>query len=340
MTVRNVSASIDPVKLDRLAEVAVRVGLQLKAGQDLLVTAPTVALPLVRKIAEHAYRAGAGLVTPILSDEAVTLSRYRLAPDDSFDRAAGWLYEGMSKAFAGNTARLAIVGDNPMLLAGEDPAKVSRASKANSIAAWNKHNAMLRSRTEWLNGQRFGALHYSGPGTDLEIGLADSHEWQGGASTAKNGITCNANIPTEEVFTTPHCRRVTGHVVSSKPLSYQGTLIDNIAVRFEEGRIVEAKASRGEEVLKKVLDTDEGAARLGEVALVPHSSPISKSGLLFFNTLFDENAASHIALGQCYSKCFVDGGNLTPQQIEAQGGNKSLIHIDWMIGSADTDIDA
>ena len=395
---RNVSASIDPVKLDRLAEVAVKVGLQLKAGQDLLVTAPTVALPLVRKIAEHAYRAGAGLVTPILSDEAITLSRYRFAPDDSFDRAAGWLYEGMSKAFAGNTARLAIVGDNPMLLAGEDPAKVSRASKANSIAyqpalerivnfdinwniiaypslswakqvfpddeedvavakladaifaasrvdndepiaAWNEHNATLRSRTEWLNGQRFGALHYSGPGTDLEIGLADGHEWQGGASTAKNGITCNANIPTEEVFTTPHARRVNGHVVSTKPLSYQGSLIDGIAVRFEEGRIIEAKATRGEEVLNKVLDTDEGARRLGEVALVPHSSPISKSGLLFFNTLFDENAACHVALGQCYSKCFLDGANLTPQQIAAKGGNKSLIHIDWMIGSDNIDID-
>jgi aminopeptidase len=174
---------------------------------------------------------------------------------------------------------------------------------------------------------------------DLTIGLADGHEWVGGASTAKNGITCNPNIPTEEVFTTPHCRRVSGHVVSSKPLSYQGTLIDNISVKFEEGRIVEAKASRGEEVLKKVLDTDEGARRLGEVALVPHSSPISKSGLLFFNTLFDENAASHIALGQCYSKCFVDGGKLTPQQIAAQGGNQSLIHIDWMIGSDKTDID-
>ena len=135
------------------------------------------------------------------------------------------------------------------------------------------------------------------------------------------------------------CRRVSGHVVSSKPLSYQGTLIDDIAVRFEEGRIVEAKASRGEEVLNKVLDTDEGARRLGEVALVPHSSPISKSGLLFFNTLFDENAACHIALGQCYSKCFVDGGKLTPEQIAAQGGNKSFIHIDWMIGSDQTDID-
>ena len=395
---RNISASIDPVKLDRLAEVAIKVGLNLQPGQDLLLTAPSVALPLVRKVAEHAYKAGAGLVTPILSDEEITLARFRFGRDDGFDRAAGWLYEGMSKAFAANTARLAIVGDNPMLLAGEDPAKVSRASKANSmayqpalekivsfdinwniiaypspawakqmfpgdeedvavakladaifaasrvdnddaVASWKKHNAVLRERTEWLNGQRFSALHYSGPGTDLTIGLADGHEWQGGASTAKNGIVCNPNIPTEEVFTTPHCRRVNGHVVSSKPLSYQGSLIDNIAVRFEEGRIVDAKASRGEQVLNKVLDTDEGARRLGEVALVPHSSPISKSGLLFFNTLFDENAACHIALGQCYSKCFLDGGNLTPAQIAAQGGNKSLIHIDWMIGSDQTDID-
>ncbi len=384
---RNLSAAIDPVKLDRLAEVAVKVGLRLQPGQDLLLTAPAAALPLVRRLAEHAYKAGAGLVTPFLSDEEITLSRYRFGPDDSFDRAAGWLYEGMAKAFSSNTARLAIVGDNPMLLSGEDPAKVARASKANSMAyqpalekivnfdtnwniiaypssedvavakladaifaasrvdrdgavtAWEKHNAVLRERTEWLNGQRFHALRYSGPAMDLTIGLADGHEWVGGASTAKNGITCNPNIPTEEVFTTPHCRRVSGHVVSSKPLSYQGTLIDNISVKFEEGRIVEAKASRGEEVLKKVLDTDEGARRLGEVALVPHSSPISKSGLLFFNTLFDENAASHIALGQCYSKCFVDGGKLTPQQIAAQGGNQSLIHIDWMIGSDQTDID-
>ena len=394
---RNMTA-IDPVKLDRLAEVAIKIGLRLAPGQDLLLTAPTAALPLVRRIAEHAYRAGAGLVTPLFSDEEVTLSRYRFGADDGFDRAAGWLYEGMAKAFAGNTARLAVVGDNPMLLSGEDPAKVARASKANSVAyqpalekivgfdvnwniiaypsaswarqvfpeddeatavakladaifaasrvdsdnpvaAWEKHNAALRARTEWLNGQRFHALHYSGPGTDLTIGLADGHEWQGGASTAKNGITCNPNIPTEEVFTTPHARRVEGHVVSSKPLSYQGTLIDNIAVRFEAGRIVRAKATRGEEVLNRVLDSDEGARRLGEVALVPHGSPISKSGLLFFNTLFDENAACHIALGQCYSKCFVDGAKLSPEQIASQGGNKSLIHIDWMIGSDKTDID-
>ncbi|MGA2057037.1 MAG: aminopeptidase [Bradyrhizobium sp.] len=389
---------IDPVKLDRLAEVAIKVGLQLAPGQDLLMTAPTAALPLVRKVAEHAYKAGAGLVTPIFSDEAVTLARYRFGHEGGFDRAADWLYDAMGRAFDANTARLAIVGDNPMLLSAEDPVKVARASKANSIAykpalerivnfdinwniiaypspswaklvfpddgesgaveklaeaifaasrvdredalpAWQAHNAVLRERTEWLNGQRFDALHYTGPNTDLTIGLAHGHEWQGGASTAKNGITCNANIPTEEVFTTPHARRVSGHVASTKPLSYQGSLIEGIAVRFEEGRIVEARATRGEEVLNKVLDTDEGARRLGEVALVPHSSPISKSGLLFFNTLFDENAACHIALGQCYSKCFVDGATLTPQQIAAQGGNSSLIHIDWMIGSDKIDID-
>jgi aminopeptidase len=395
---RNDVSVIDPVKLDRLAEVAIKVGLQLQPGQDVFMSAPIAALPLARRIAEHAYKAGAGLVTTWFADEEMTLARYRNAPDASFDRAAGWLFEGMAKAFASNTARLAIVGDNPMMLANEDPAKVARANKANSIAyrpalekitnfdvnwnivaypgpswaklmfpgdpediavakladaifaasrvdgsdpvgAWSKHNAALQARTARLNDQRFSSLHFTGPGTDLTVGLADGHEWQGGASTAKNGITCNPNIPTEEVFTTPHAHRVSGNVRSTKPLSYQGTLSDDIAVRFEEGRIVEAKASRGEAVLAKVLDTDDGARRLGEVALVPHSSPISKSGLLFYNTLFDENAACHIALGQCYSKCFLGGGTLTPEQIAAQGGNTSLIHIDWMIGSNEVDID-
>ena len=390
--------SIDPEKLDRLAEVAIRVGLQLREGQDLVLTAPLAAVPLVRRIAEHAYKAGAGLVTTIYSDEVATLSRFANAPDASFDRAAGWLYEGMAKAFASNAARLAISGENPMLLAGQDPDKVARANRANStaykpalekivnfetnwnivaypnlswaklvfpdvsedeavrrladaifaasrvdvadpIAAWGEHNAALKARRDWMTAQNFAALHYTGPGTDLRVGLADGHEWQGGASTAKNGITCNANIPTEEVFTTPHARRVDGHVVSTKPLSHNGTLIENMQVSFEEGRITSARASRGEEVLNKVLDTDEGARRLGEVALVPHSSPISKSGLLFFNTLFDENAASHIALGQCYTKCFKGGAQLSPEQVAAQGGNSSLIHIDWMIGSDRIDID-
>ncbi|MGL4198128.1 MAG: aminopeptidase [Allorhizobium sp.] len=398
MTLPDLSASIDPSKLDKLAEVAIKVGLQLQKGQDLVLTAPLVAVPLVRLITTHAYKAGASTVTTFYSDEETTLARYRHGHDDSFDRAPNWLYDGMAKAYENGAARLAIAGDNPMLLAQEDPTKVGRANKATSIAykpalehisnfdinwnicsypnpswaklvfpdmpieeavrkladaifaasrvdredpvaAWADHNAELKKRSTWLNGERFAALHFTGPGTDLTVGLADGHEWHGGASTAKNGVTCNPNIPTEEVFTTPHALKVEGHVSSTKPLSHQGTLIDNIQVRFEGGRIVEAKASKGEAVLNKVLDTDEGARRLGEVALVPHSSPISASGVLFYNTLFDENASCHIALGQCYSKCFLNGASLSQDQIKAQGGNSSLIHIDWMIGSGQVDID-
>ena len=389
---------IDAASLDRLAELAVKVGLNLQPGQDLVMTAPIEALPLVRRITEHAYKAGAGLVTPLFSDPEVVLARYRHGQDGSFDRAAGWLYDGMGQAFDANAARLAIVGDDPMLLAAEDPDKVGRANKANSIAytpareritnfainwnivawpgrawaqlmfpnlpaeaavgklaqaifaasrvdqadpvaAWADHNARLRERSDWLNGQAFHALHFKGPGTDLTVGLADGHEWMGGASVARNGIVCNPNIPSEEVFTTPHALRVEGHVSSTKPLSHQGSLIDGIRVTFEGGRITEAHATKGQEVLRKVLDTDEGARRLGEVALVPHGSPISQSGLLFYNTLFDENAACHIALGQCYSKCFKGGEGLTPAQVAAQGGNSSAIHIDWMIGSDQIDID-
>ncbi|MBB1249385.1 aminopeptidase [Rhizobium sp. G21] len=392
------ASAIDPVKLEKLAEVAVKIGLDLQKGQDLVVTAPMAAAPLVREITKHAYKAGGGLVTTFYNDEVATLARYEYAADDNFDRAASWLYEGMAKAYANGAARLAVSGDNPMLLSEQDPSKVARANRAMStaykpalekisnfdinwnivsypnpawarqifpelseedavrkladaifaasrvdrddpVAAWREHNAALHRRSTWLNEMRFSALHFKGPGTDLTVGLADGHEWHGGASMAKNGVTCNPNIPTEEVFTTPHALRVEGVASSTKPLSHQGTLIDDIQVRFEGGRIVEAKASKGEAVLKKVLETDEGASRLGEVALVPHSSPISASGLLFYNTLFDENAACHIALGQCYSKCFVGGADLTPEQIKAQGGNSSLIHIDWMIGSGEVDID-
>ena len=392
------SSVISSAHIDRLAELSVKTGLALQPGQDLMITAPIEALPLVRKITDYAYKSGAGVVTPIFSDPEMVLSRYRNALDASFDQAANWLYDGMGAAFDNNTARLAIVGDDPMLLANEDPEKVGRVNKANSqaltpareritrfdinwnivawpglawakrmfpdlpeneaqaklaeaifsasrvnvsnpIEAWNNHNKNLRNRSNWLNQQNFASLYFSGPGTDLTVGLADGHEWMGGASLARNGITCNPNIPSEEVFTTPHCMRVQGTVSSTKPLSHQGTLIDNICVKFEAGSITEAHASKGEEVLLKVLDSDEGARRLGEVALVPHSSPISQSGLLFYNTLFDENAASHIALGQCYSKCFKDGENLSKDEIIKRGGNSSMIHIDWMIGSEEINVD-
>ena len=384
-------SSIDGASLDKLAELAIKTGVALQPQQDLLISAPIESLPLVRRLCIHAYRAGAGIVTPLFTDPEIILARYEHASDNSFDASAYWLFNGMGEAFDNNTARLAIVGDDPMLLSKQDPEKVGRVNKANSlaskptreritrfdinwniiswpglawaqrmfpellaseaqsklaeaiflasrvdqkdpIASWKEHNINLRVKSDWLNGQDFKALHFFGPGADLTVGLADGHEWMGGASMAKNGVTCNPNIPSEEVFTTPHALKVEGYVRSTKHLSHQGTLIDEIEVRFEAGRIIDAKASKGEKVLLKVLDSDEGARRLGEVALVPDNSPISQSGLLFYNTLFDENAASHIALGQCYSKCFRNGGNLSKEEVKSRGGNSSIIHIDWMIG--------
>ena len=389
---------IDSEKIDKLAQLAVYTGLGLRPGQDLILTAPVEALPLVKRIVVHAYKAGAGLVTPLFSDGELTLARYKYANNASFDKAPDWLYNGIGQAFDNNAARMAIVGDDPMLLANQDSDKIGRANKANSIAykpareritrfninwniiawpgaawakrmfpelsgteaqskladaifdasrvnttdpveEWKKHNEVLRKKCKWLNELDFASLHFNGPGTDLVVGLADGHEWMGGASIAQNGITCNPNIPSEEVFTTPHALNVNGSVCSTKPLSHQGALIDEIQVRFENGKITNAKASKGEEVLLKILDSDEGARRLGEVALVPNSSPISQSGLLFYNTLFDENAACHIALGQCYSKCFKGEVNLSEKEISKRGGNSSMIHIDWMIGSRHIDID-
>ncbi len=384
--------------LDRLAAVAVHAGLGLAPGQELVMTATLDAVPLVRRITEHAYKAGAKLVTTLFTDEESALLRYRNAPDASFDAAASWLYEGMAQAFRSGAARLAVTGNDPSLLSKEDPEKVSRANRAMSkayrpalelitrheinwtivacatpawaaavfpdllrdeavsrlwkaifaasradqpdpVASWKEHDATLHARCKRLNEKSYSALHFRGPGTDLRVGLSDGHLWLGGGTTARNGIYCIANMPTEEVFTTPHKDRVEGKVTSTKPLSHQGTMIEEISVEFRAGKIVQAHAARGNQVLQRMIETDEGARRLGEVSLVPHSSPISASGLLFMNTLFDENAACHIALGQAYSSCLKDGDSLTPEQLASRGANSSLIHVDWMIGSNHIDVD-
>ena len=387
-------------KLDRFARVAVHVGLNLQAGQELLISASIEMLPLVRRITEHAYKAGALLVTTFYGDDETTLARYQYAQDASFDHAAKWMADGVAAAFGGGAARLAIAGANPALLAGQDPAKVSRAniagSKANKpamelitrhainwsivaaatpawaklvfpalpedeavaklwdaiftasratsddpVAAWKAHSAHLHSRVAYLNEKRFHALrfHNSDGTTDLTVGLADDHLWAGGGGEAGNGVFCNANIPTEECFTTPHKDRVDGFVRASKPLSHQGTLIENITCTFEGGKIVSATATAGEEALKRLIGSDEGARRLGEVALVPHSSPIAQSGILYWSTLFDENAASHIALGQAYATCLQGGEHMDEATLAAKGANSSLIHVDWMIGSGVMDVD-
>ena len=387
-------------KLDRLAAVAVKIGLGLRPGQELVLSAPTDALPLVRRITEHAYKAGAKLVTALLSDDALTLARYQHAPDSSFDYAPQWLQEGIATAFRSGAARLAITGADPALLAGQNPEKVARAnvaaSRANKpamelitrheinwtivasatpawaalvfpndppqlalsklwdaifeasritgndpVADWEAHGANLKRRLDFLNEQRFDALHFfTGDGsTDLRVGLSDGHLWAGGGTTAGNGVFCQPNIPTEECFTTPHSRHVSGTVSASKPLSHSGTMIENIRCTFEDGRIVHATASRGEDALNKLISTDDGARRLGEVALVPHHSPIAQSGTLFYNTLFDENAASHIALGQSYATCLLGGDQMSQEELARRGANESLIHVDWMIGGPGMHVD-
>ena len=388
----------DASMLDRLAEVSIRVGLNLQEGQDLIITGAVEALPLIRRLSDEAYKNGAGVVSTILSDDELQLSRYQHASDESLDRAPDWIFKAMGEAYNNNTARLAVVADNPLNLVGQDPARVAKVGKAMSIASkpamepitqfstnwnivsypglawarlvfpnkgdgdavaalaeaifsisrvdcedpiaeWERHQKELTKRQQWLNEKSFHSLHYTAPGTDFTLGLADNHQWKGGASTTLNGITCTPNIPTEEVFTTPHSLRAEGIVRATKPLVHRGTLIDGIEVKFKGGKIIDAKAEIGEEVFLELLKTDEGASRLGEVALVPNSSPISTSGLLFYKTLYDENASCHIALGQCYSKCFNGDIGKDPEAVAASGGNSSNIHVDWMIGSGDLDID-
>jgi aminopeptidase len=387
-------------KLDRLAEVAVRIGVGLQAGQELVITAPTDALPLVRLITAHAYKAGAKLVTSFFTDDELTLARYQNAPDDSFDYAPAWFHDAIATAYRSGAARMGITGANPALLAKQDPAKVSRANVAASkaskpamelitrheinwtivaaatpawaalvfpddapevalsklweavfassritsadpVAAWKEHGANLKRRVDMLNDKRYSALRFftADDATNLTVGLADQHLWAGGGTTAGNGVYCQPNIPTEECFTTPHKDRVNGHVSASKPLSHQGTLIENIRCTFVDGKIVSATATKGEEAINKLISTDEGARKLGEVALVPNPSPIAQSGVLFWNTLFDENAASHIALGQAYSTCLIGGEKMSGEELTKLGANESLIHVDWMIGGPTMNVD-
>ena len=387
-------------KLDRLAEVAVRIGAGLAPGQELVLTAPTEALALVRLITAHAYKAGAKLVTTFFTDDALTLARYQNAPDDSFDYAATWFHDAIAAAYKSGAARMGITGANPALLAQQDPTKVSRANiaaskaskpamelitrheinwtivscatpawaalvfpndapdlalsklwdaifaasrltSADPVAEWQAHGANLKSRVDLLNRKRFHSLRFFTPdgATDLTVGLADQHLWAGGGTTAGNGLYCQPNIPTEECFTTPHKDRVNGHVSASKPLSHQGTLIENIRCTFKDGKIVEATATAGEAAINKLISTDDGARRLGEVALVPHNSPIAQSGILFWSTLFDENAASHIALGQAYSTCLIGGEKMSNEELATLGANESLIHVDWMIGGPTMNVD-
>ncbi|SMO84820.1 aminopeptidase [Melghirimyces algeriensis] len=217
--------------------------------------------------------------------------------------------------------------------------QATRADQENPVEAWKQHNAAIHKKMNVLNQKQYQKLHYRATGTTLTVELPEGHIWSGGSSKNAQGVWFNANIPTEEVFTSPLKTGTQGVVHSTKPLSYKGSLIENFSLTFENGRIVDYHAEKGQETLKRIIELDEGAHYLGEIALVPHDSPISASNITFFNTLFDENASCHLAIGDAFSSCLQGGTHLSKEELEKAGLNHSMTHVDFMIGSADMDID-
>jgi aminopeptidase len=382
-------------RLQAYGELAVKVGLNLRAGQRLLIIGPLAsggasleAAPFIRHIVASAYQAGASLVEVIWGDDALQMARFAYAPRDSFSEFSSWLPKALFEHAEAGHAVLSVYANDPDQLKDQSTDLVGAVQQAVSksvrpfrelisrnqtnwtvvaaagagwaarvfpqlpreqqvprlwdaigvlcrldrpdpVAAWETHLKALALRRDFLNGKRYSALKYAGPGTDLTIGLPEGHLWVSGRSESRSGIAFAPNLPTEEVFTMPRADRVDGKVRSTKPLSYGGNVIENFGLTFANGRAV----------LQQLVDTDPGAARLGELALVPHNSPVAQSGLLFYNTLFDENAASHVALGSAYKFTMAGGENMDDDTFERAGGNRSAVHVDFMIGSDQLDVD-
>jgi aminopeptidase len=386
-------------KLDRLATLGLRVGVDLQAGQRLVLIGPVDALDLLRRIARQAYELGAAYVHVEILDERMGLIRALHAADDTLEEVDAERTAMLKVKLERGDAYLRVSGGDPDLMASADAARLGRIAKATSVAsrpvgdlvqrahmpwsilpyaslpwarkvfpdladaeaetqlwdaifaatrvdrddpvgAWETHLSDLQRAKDHLNVRGYRALHLRAPGTDLRLALADSHVWGGGGAEARsNGRRFIPNLPTEEVFTAPHARRVDGTIRSTKPLSYQGQLIDGFELTFEDGAVVAARADRGQAALDRLLALDDGARRLGEIALVPHDSPISRSGVLFFNTLFDENAACHVALGRAYETTLRDGATRPLDDLQRDGFNQSATHVDFMFGSDRLDVD-
>ncbi|WP_261300753.1 aminopeptidase [Paenibacillus andongensis] len=217
--------------------------------------------------------------------------------------------------------------------------EATRVDRDDPVQDWKEHSSALDTRSKRLNERQYKALHYRANGTDITVSLPPGHIWVSAGNTNSNGISFIANLPTEEVFTSPLKNGVNGMVKSTKPLSYNGNLIENFSLTFKDGRVIDFNAEKGEENLRSLIEIDEGSHFLGEVALVPHRSPISNTNLIFYNTLYDENASCHFAIGRAFPFCLSGGIEMSQQELQNHGLNDSLTHVDFMMGSADMDID-
>ncbi|MBU5672553.1 aminopeptidase [Paenibacillus brevis] len=384
-------------KLQKYADLAVRIGVNVQPGQNLIVVATVDSAELVRLIVKQAYEAGARFVKVNWTDDTVTRLRYEKAADESFLDDPKWYAGEMLEYVENGAAVLHVISSDPDLLTGIDPQRITnhqktygkamskyrelqmadkfswsivavpskswaakvfpelpeneqvdalweaifktvRIDQPDPVAAWKKHIANLTQKSEYLNSKKYKKLHYIAPGTDLTIELPKGHLWVAAESLNAQGNTFLANLPTEEVFTAPLKTGVNGTVSSTKPLSYNGNIIDEFQLTFKDGRIVDYSAKVGEATLKQLVELDEGSHYLGEVALVPHGSPISQSGILFYNTLFDENASNHLAIGNAYAFNLEGGKSMTREELNQHGLNASFAHEDFMVGSAEMDI--
>ncbi|GAA3409245.1 aminopeptidase [Paenibacillus hodogayensis] len=384
-------------KLDRYAELIVKVGANVQQGQTLMLQASVDSAELARRVVQKAYEAGAYTVKVRWSDDEASRIAYDLASAESFLEEPTWTAAEKIELAKNGAAFVTITSADPDLLKGVSAEKIKNANKTtrqalapyselsrafkiswslatapskawaakvfpdvpeeeqigklwdaifrmvradqdDPLALWEQHIVQLKRRAGYLNDKQYAKLHYVGPGTDLTIGLPKRHIWLGGSKQNEQGTWFVPNLPTEEVYTAPAKTEVNGTVSSTKPLSYSGNIIDRFSFTFENGRVVKATAAEGEETLLGLLETDEGAKYLGEVALVPHRSPISDSGLLFYKTLFDENASCHLAVGSAYTACVEGGVDMTAQQLAESGLNASMAHTDFMIGSGELDI--
>ncbi|MFT8871762.1 MAG: aminopeptidase [Sporolactobacillus sp.] len=385
--------------LKKLARLAVYRGVNLQAGQGLLLTAPLEAVTLADYITETAYAAGAKDVLVIWENDETNRLRLERAPLTALTHLPKWKLDVRNEAVRDHYAVLGIYGPNPDLLEGIDPGRVAAYTKARGeglipyyddmmndrmqwsliayptrawahkvfprettthaqekllrevlrisrirpnvdpLTEWDAHNKRLHAAAAFMNSQHFKQLHYRSQGTDLVIRLPKRHLWSGGSAPSQVGVLFNANIPTEEIYTLPDKRGVDGTVTSKKPLNCNGQVIEEIRLTFKDGQVIDFGARKGEAALGELLASDAGARRLGEVALVPEKSPVAESGLIFYNTLFDENASCHLALGKAYPTCLEGGSSLHAEALDREGVNDSIVHEDFMIGSADLDID-